>query len=167
MTIDFKALMPDPRDVPAPPGSINAELLALPQRREYTHDLKGALLYFPRSDQVMVPFQAESGGHWSCVVVFNGSRAPRRENGRLVYPRGGYNLDVSELEMQTAIELTASELWAVEITVGERPDPMEMPVQDYAGAKTVAAANREHGHQAQIIQSLHVEPTDGGWDVEG
>lgn len=102
--IDFKKLpgYRDPRDV-APPGSINEALLALPQQREYTHDMQGRMLLFPRTGIIGVPFQMNSGGSWGVVVV-DGS-ACVDENGREIYPRGGHHIDVSELEMQTAIEL--------------------------------------------------------------
>ncbi|MGN6325774.1 hypothetical protein [Pseudolysinimonas sp.] len=100
----FKGLTRDPRDVQAPPGSINAQLLELPEQRFYTHDVKGMLLLLPRTGLIVVPFQESGDSHWSCVVV-DGS-AVTKEDGSHPYPRGGYHIDVSELELTTAIELT-------------------------------------------------------------
>ena len=98
----FKGLVKDPRDVQAPEGSINAQLLALSQQREYTYDMKGRVLLLPRTGLIVVPARTHSNG-WYCVVV-DGS-VGRKENGMESYPRGGYDIDVSDLEMQTAIEL--------------------------------------------------------------
>lgn len=100
----FKGLTRDPRDVPAPPGSINAELLELPEQRFYTHNVKGMLLLLPRTGLIVVPYRAHAGGSWSSVVV--DGDACRKEGGTVPYPRGGYDIEVSELELTTAIELT-------------------------------------------------------------
>lgn len=99
----FKGLSPDPRNVQAPPGSTSAELLALPQQREHTHDMEGMILFFPRTRIIGVPYKANRAS-WTVVVV-DGSFGPRKDDGREVYPRGGHHIDVSDLEMQTAIEL--------------------------------------------------------------
>lgn len=92
----------DVRDVFAPEGSINAALLALPQQREHTHDMKGRVLLFPRTGIIGVPHEMNDVGYY--VTIVDGS-ACTDENGREVYPRGGYGIHVSDLEMQTAIEM--------------------------------------------------------------
>lgn len=99
----FKGLVRDPRYVQAPEGSINAELLALSQQRTYTHDMKGRVVLLPRTGIIGVPIEMTSGGHWNFVIV-DGS-ACKKEDGMVSYPRGGYNIDVSDLELQTAVEL--------------------------------------------------------------
>lgn len=59
-----------------------------------TANAKGALLYFPRTGHIMVPFEMHSGG-WNCVVV----------HGDDTYPRGGYSLSVGDREIETAVRL--------------------------------------------------------------
>ncbi|KZE41408.1 hypothetical protein [Microbacterium sp. T32] len=169
--VDFSKLSPDVRDVPAPPGSDNAALLALPQQRTYTHDLKGKLLYFPRTDQVMVPFAMTSDGGWYVVVVFNGERAPRhdgtdgRQAGTPVYPAGGYSLYVSPLEMQTAIELTGEQVWAVDVAIGGNPErTVEMPALSFRAAEGIASANESQGHTSTIISRISFQSKDP-WEV--
>lgn len=105
MTFKFSSTR-DPRDVEAPEGSINAQLLALPQQRQHTHDMRGRLLRLPRSGLIVVPIRYHVG-YYSCVVV-DGTEGPRRDDGTELYPRGGHDIDVSALEMQTAIELTVT-----------------------------------------------------------
>lgn len=87
-------LLPDIREVAAPAGSINAELLALPQERTHTHDMQGRLLLLPRTGLIVVPYKTNGIGYDVVIVSGDGT-----------YPRGGYNLHVSDLEMQTAVEL--------------------------------------------------------------
>ncbi|MHB1973805.1 MAG: hypothetical protein ACYCR4_05885 [Acidimicrobiales bacterium] len=73
--------------------SIKERLEGLPVVREHTHDAKGLVLYFPRTGLVMVPYaQVRSG--WNCVVVI----------GNETYPRGGYDLFVSDEEIRRAPE---------------------------------------------------------------
>lgn len=59
-----------------------------------TASAKGALLYFPRTGLIMVPFEMHSGG-WNCVVV----------HGDDTYPRGGYSLSVGDREIESAVRL--------------------------------------------------------------
>lgn len=92
--MDFKSLIKDPRDVPAPPGSINAELLALPQQRDLAWDMEGRVLFLPRTGHTVVPFTMRKSGY-SCIVV----------DGPQPYPRPT-KIHVSDLEMLTAIECT-------------------------------------------------------------
>jgi hypothetical protein len=171
--VDFAALSRDPRDIQAEPGSQAARLLALPQQRTYTHDLKGKLLYFPRTDQVMVPYQMADGrgGGWNVVVVFNGERAPRHDGtrgwaaGEPVYPPNGHSLFVSDLELQTAIELTAEQVWAVDVAVGgDSERTIEMPARSFQGAEALAISNEAEGHAATIISRITFQSKDA-WEV--
>ena len=77
--------------------SINEQLADLPVVREHVHDVKGLVLYFPRTGLVMVPYEQVRGG-WSCVVVV----------GNETYPRGGYDLFVSDDEIRRATALDIS-----------------------------------------------------------
>lgn len=169
--VDFSKLLSDPRDVPAPPGSDNAALLALPQQRVHTHEMKGKLLYFPRTDQVMVPFEMTRGGGWGVVVVFNGERAPRhdgtngRPEGTPIYPPGGYNLHVSDLEMQTAVELEATQVWAASIAIaGDAERVFDMPARSFRDAEVFVAENELQGHTATIVSHITFQSTDA-WEV--
>ncbi|GAB2699536.1 hypothetical protein BKA24_001815 [Microbacterium marinum] len=177
MTVDFAALLRNPRDVEAPAGSINAALLALPQQRTHTHDLKGALLYFPRTDQVMVPYEYRVGG-WAVVVVHNGPRAPKHDGsdgrtaGDFVYKPNGHSLFISELEMQTAIEMKATDTFHLTVYIGgdlERDVDMTPPPwggdQNLEGVTRLAEVNRGHGN----IVEVHQETTFSGgdwWEVQ-
>lgn len=77
------------------PGSINAELHELPVQREHVHDIKGMLLFFPRTGLVMVPTSLLDDGFWNCMVV----------SGNETYRRGGYDLLASRWELQRAVEV--------------------------------------------------------------
>jgi hypothetical protein len=61
----------------------------------WTHAAKGRLLYLPRTEMIVVPFQMHSDGGWNVVVV----------RGNQTYPRGGYELSISPAEIETAIIL--------------------------------------------------------------
>lgn len=74
-------------------SSTSAFCDALPRRRD-SYDAKGRILRLPRTGLVVVPFE-QVGGGWSCVVVV----------GNDSYPRDGYCLFVSRVEIETAIEL--------------------------------------------------------------
>ena len=73
--------------------SINDRLAELPLVRQHTYDVKGLVLDFPRTGLVMVPYEQRRGG-WNCVVVV----------GNETYPRGGYDLFVSDEEIRRAPE---------------------------------------------------------------
>lgn len=88
-----------PADDPAAPGnpaglSINDYCALLPKRR-WGHEAKGKLLYFPRTGICGVPSEMREGGSWNVVVV----------RGDTKYPVGGYNLYVSNVEIETALEV--------------------------------------------------------------
>ena len=73
--------------------SINEQLEELPIVRQHVHDVKGLVLRFPRTGLVMVPYEMARSG-WNCVVVV----------GNGAYPRGGYDLFVSDEEIKRAPE---------------------------------------------------------------
>lgn len=75
-----------------PHGSTNAALHELPAYREHTHDLIGVVLYLPRLKFIVVPFRLVSSGGAGCVII----------EGDKTYPRGGYDIDVSDWELQRA-----------------------------------------------------------------
>jgi hypothetical protein len=79
--------------------SINQELENFPVQREYVHDVKGRILYLPRTGLVVVPVTQNSSG-WDCVVV----------KGNGVYPVGGHDVAVSNREILRAIEATITPL---------------------------------------------------------
>ena len=118
----FRGMMRDPRDVQAPDGSQNAELLALRQRRRFVGDPRGHLFLRPRTGLVVMPISAHAAPRdpetgelivplppstWRCIVV--DGAACTDESGRVTYPRGGHDISVSELELTTAIDLTEGE----------------------------------------------------------
>jgi hypothetical protein len=97
----FKTLAerPDEVEIPEghrPQGSANAVLHELPVQRRHTHDVRGMLLFLPRTGLVVTPFQLYGDGSWGCMVVV----------GDETYPRGGYDLFVSRWEIQRAVEVS-------------------------------------------------------------
>lgn len=84
-----------PPEARTEPTSINAQLHALPVRRTWTYDVKGLVLYFPRTDMIMVPAKRLAPDGWGCIVAV----------GDETYPRDGYDLYVSDWEIQRAIEV--------------------------------------------------------------
>lgn len=75
-------------------ASINDELDRLPEVREYAHDVKGRVLFSPRTGLTFVPYRDQGGG-WSCVIVI----------GNGVYPVGGHDIDVSNREILRCPEM--------------------------------------------------------------
>lgn len=75
-----------------PPGSKNATLHEHPAYREYTHELKGVVLYLPWSKQVVVPVEFQDMFGMRSTIV----------HGDATYPRGGYDITVSQWELQRA-----------------------------------------------------------------
>lgn len=145
----FRGMGRDPRDVEAPAGSINAELLALPQQRVYTHDMEGRMLYFPRTDIVGVAYRTQGAGHWSVCVIDGGSKEIKEGSTTPTYPRGGHDISVSDLEMQTAVELEIEKEIFVEIN-----GRMHLPASSLAEAKRVAELNEGQGHETAIVQTI-------------
>jgi hypothetical protein len=66
-------------------------------KRRWSHEAKGKVLWFPRTEMVMVPFQFHQDGSWSCVVVIADPKG--------IYTPGGYSLNVGQGEIETAIEI--------------------------------------------------------------
>jgi hypothetical protein len=64
---------------------------ALP-RTLWSHAAKGRLLYLPRTEMVVCPFQRTAAGDWNCLIV----------RGNQTYPRGGYELLIFRDEIETA-----------------------------------------------------------------
>lgn len=73
--------------------SINEQLSKLPKRR-HSYQAEGKILFFTRTKLVMVPSHFTLRG-WYCVVVDNGT-----------YSVDKYNQFVSDLEIETALEIT-------------------------------------------------------------
>lgn len=73
--------------------SINEWCATQPHRQD-SYEVKGWVLLFPRTNLIMVPFQRTNSG-WNCIVV-------RGDN---TYPVGGYDLSVSDNEIECAIRL--------------------------------------------------------------
>lgn len=71
-------------------GSINAELHELPVRQKWVSS--GTLLYLPRTKHIVVVTDHHAGGMRGVIVV-----------GDETYPRGGYDIDVSDWEIQRAV----------------------------------------------------------------
>ncbi|QOD06072.1 hypothetical protein IDT60_21150 (plasmid) [Pseudarthrobacter sp. BIM B-2242] len=93
--------------------STNDYCASLPRRR-YTHQAQGLILKLPRTGLVVVPFRSHKGG-WSCVVV----------EGYGAYPVGGYDVSISNTEIETATELHLGEPVPVEIVTAEEADALE------------------------------------------
>lgn len=83
----------------APAGSINADLLALPQQRTFTGQMRGGIYLLPRTGAIVTPTRDLADGA-DCIVL----------DGNGVYPRGGHDIWVPDLELQTAVELDLSKL---------------------------------------------------------
>lgn len=78
------------------PTSINSRLHELPAYREHVLDLIGAVLYLPRTRWVVVPVRLLGGGgdmSMGCQIIHGDER----------YPRQGYQVVVSEWELQRAL----------------------------------------------------------------
>lgn len=92
--------------------SINDYCALLPKRR-YSHEAKGKVLYFPRTELVGVPAEMRQGGGYNVTVVV----------GNKTYPVGGYNLYVSECEIETALELSILPMSLNYRQLRKEPDP--------------------------------------------
>lgn len=73
--------------------SINEWCERMPMR-QYSYQVKGWVLYFPRTGLVMVPANQVHHG-WECVVV----------KGNATYPVGGYDLFVGDREIERAVRV--------------------------------------------------------------
>lgn len=78
--------------------STNEYLATLPVRRR-TAEARGRLLLTPRTGLIVVPVKKSPYG-WNVIVVVGNS----------TYPRGGSDLYLGSLEIETAIELIDEEV---------------------------------------------------------
>lgn len=97
--IDRTSIPPDRR----PEGSTNDALHKLPVRRTTVHDLRGTLLLLPRTGIIAMPETMHVGG-WNCVVI---------DGGDTDYRRDGYDIWVSDWELQRAVEFSMKTEWSV------------------------------------------------------
>lgn len=81
-------------------GQSQTEYFALRKRSLWSHAAKGRLLYLPRTEMIVVPFQMTPAGDWNCLVV----------RGNQTYPRGGYELLLFRDEIETAVILDPERL---------------------------------------------------------
>lgn len=80
-----------------PYGSINADLHELPVRQKWLGN--GTLVYLPRTGFVVVLIEHRTGGMRGVIVV-----------GNETYPRGGYDIDVPDWEVQRAVVIPDEEI---------------------------------------------------------
>lgn len=74
-------------------GQTRTQYFAARKRTLHSHAAKGRLLYLPRTEMIVCPFQMTRDGDWNCVVV----------RGNQTYPRGGYELMIFKDEIETAV----------------------------------------------------------------
>lgn len=99
---------------PAADGlSTNDYCASLPRRR-HTHRAQGLILKLPRTGLVVVPYRSHAGG-WTCVVV----------EGYGAYPVGGYDVSISNTEIETAIEVRLGEEVPVQLVTAEVAETLE------------------------------------------
>lgn len=82
-------------------GESTLDWCAKQPKKLWSHTAKGRLLYFPRTEMILVPFEMTEGGHWNCVVV----------RGNRTYPRGSYHLSVGAAEVECAIPLDPAQAY--------------------------------------------------------
>jgi hypothetical protein len=73
-------------------GQTQAQYFAALPRTVWTHAAKGRLLYCPRTEMIVCPFQMTPTGDWNCLIV----------RGNQTYPRGGYEILLFKDEIETA-----------------------------------------------------------------
>lgn len=81
-------------------GQTQSEYFASRKRTLWSHAAKGRLLYLPRTEMVVCPFQMSKGGDWNCLVV----------RGNQTYPRGGYEVLIFKDEIETAVVIDPNPL---------------------------------------------------------
>lgn len=81
-------------------GVSQAEHFAGLPRTLWSHAAKGRLLFLPRTEMVVCPFQMTKAGDWNCLVV----------RGNQTYPRGGYEVLIFKQEIETATILDPERL---------------------------------------------------------
>ncbi len=110
-----------------PEGSINAELHALPVLRFYGRALRGVPVLLPRCGLVVVPHRFDYSDDGAGAIVVMGSET---------YPRGGYDVDVSEWELQRAQRLC---LGPDVMSVPYHPEDGKGCVVHFSASRAVAA----------------------------
>lgn len=93
--------------------SINDYCARLPRRR-YAHTAHGLILKLPRTGLVVVPFRSHTTG-WDAVVV----------EGHGSYPVGGYDVYISNNEIETAIEVRLGAEVPVKLVTAETAEKLE------------------------------------------
>lgn len=81
-------------------GQTQTQYFAARPRTLWSHAAKGRLLYLPRTEMVVCPFQRTQAGDWNCLVV----------RGNQTYPRGGYELLVFKDEIETSVVIDPERL---------------------------------------------------------
>lgn len=74
-------------------GQNQSEYFATRTRTLWSHAAKGRLLYLPRTEMVVCPFQMTRDQDWNCLIV----------RGNQTYPRGGYEVLIFRDEIETAV----------------------------------------------------------------
>lgn len=129
------------------PTSINSRLHALPAYREHVLDLRGVVLYLPRTRWVVVPTRLLGGSgdmSMGCVIVHGDER----------YPRGGYDVVVSEWELQRA-QRVVLDIRSVQA--------------DFDPLPRIGMAQTADDHWIKVLvePEVVVEPEPGAFDVAG
>lgn len=130
------------------PTGTNAVLHELPAYREHVYDLIGVLLYLPRTRWVVLPTRIMAGGGdmtLAAIVVAGGGET---------YPPSGYQVCVSEWELQRALR----------VVIDLRPvDTMAVGLGDRPG---VALAEVADGSFVKVLREepVVVEPEPGAFD---
>lgn len=91
-----------------PDGLSTLDYCARLPKRRHAHAAKGKLLFFPRTELAMVPYEERGNGWWACVVVL----------GNGTYTADGYSLQVGSGEIETAIEVPVDGL--ATLALGDR-----------------------------------------------
>lgn len=100
-----------------PEGSINAALHELPVRQKYLGT--GTLVYLPRTGFIVTLIEHGTGGMRGVIVV-----------GNETYPRGGYDIDVSDWEVQRAVVLPDDALRDIAIATYQKKSTTDEHPQD-------------------------------------
>ena len=129
-----------------PEGSINAELHELPVRREHAYLTYQRVLLLPRLGFVVYAHRLSSGGMDCAIIVGNGR-----------YPRGGYDIFVSDWELVRAVILDDDALLAAAragaavpfkaiVEASDPPQPASCPsLRLYRGELQSCVAEGRHG----------------------
>lgn len=89
--------------------SVNEFYEEAPKLR-FSHEAQGKLLLLPKTGLVVTPYKQGSGGWYSVVV-----------RGSTMYPVGGHNLFITDVEIESALEYELGEIKSA--TPRVEPDP--------------------------------------------